>query len=48
MLPLKGRDVWEAIVKMGWLSCSYDPQTNRHFANADALAGLLKRNRSVK
>ena len=41
MLLLTGRDVWEAIVKLGWLSGSYDPKTNRHCANADALAGLL-------
>jgi hypothetical protein len=41
MLLLTGRDVWEAIVKLGWQSGSYDPKTNRHCANAEALAGLL-------
>ena len=41
MLLLTGRDVWEAIVKLGWVSGSYDPKTNRQCANADALAGLL-------
>jgi hypothetical protein len=29
MLLLTGRDVWEAIVKLGWVSGSYDPKTNR-------------------
>jgi hypothetical protein len=41
MLLLTGRDVWEGIVKLGWLSGSYDPETNRQCANADALAALL-------
>jgi hypothetical protein len=41
MLLLTGRDVWEGIVKLGWLSGSYDPKTNRQCANADALAALL-------
>jgi hypothetical protein len=27
MLLLTGRDVWEGIVKLGWLSGSYDPKT---------------------
>jgi hypothetical protein len=41
MLLLTGAEVWEAIVKLGWVSGSYDPKTNRYCANADALAGLL-------
>jgi hypothetical protein len=38
---LTGKDVWDAIVKAGFLSGPYDPRTNRHCANADVLAGLL-------
>ena len=40
-MPLTGKDVWDAIVKAGFLSGPYDPRTNRHCANADVLAGLL-------
>jgi hypothetical protein len=40
-MSLTGRDVWEAIVKMGWLSGPYDPRANRFCANADALAAQL-------
>jgi hypothetical protein len=38
---LTGKDVWEAIVKAGFLSGPYDPTTNRRCAYADVLAGLL-------
>jgi hypothetical protein len=41
MLLPTGRDVWEGIAKLGWLSGSCDPKTNRQCANADALAALL-------
>jgi hypothetical protein len=41
MMPLTGKDVWEAIVKAGLLSGPYDPRTNRNCANADVLASLL-------
>jgi hypothetical protein len=37
----KGRDVWEAHVKLGLMSGPYDPKTNRYCANADRIAGLL-------
>ena len=40
-MPLTGKDVWDAIVKAGFLSGPYDPRTNRHCASADVLAGLL-------
>ena len=40
-MPLTGKDVWDAIVKAGFLSGPYDPRTNRYCANADVLAGLL-------
>jgi len=40
-MPLTGKDVWDAIVKAGFLSGPYDPKTNRHCSNADLLAGLL-------
>jgi hypothetical protein len=40
-MPLTGKDVWGAIVKMGWVSGPYDPKTNLHCANADVLAGVL-------
>ncbi len=40
-MTLTGRDVWEAIVKLGMLSGPYDPKTNRHCANAEKIAGLL-------
>ena len=38
---LTGRDVWDAIVKAGFLRGPYDPRTNRSCANADILAELL-------
>ena len=40
-MPLTGKDVWDAIVKAGFLSGPYDPRTNRSCANADVLARLL-------
>ena len=40
-MRLTGRDVWEAIVKLGLLSGPYDPKANRNCANADRIAGLL-------
>jgi hypothetical protein len=40
-MPLTGKDVWEAIVKAGFLRGPYDPRTNRSCANADILAALL-------
>ena len=40
-MPLTGRDVWEAYVKLGLMSGPYDPKTNRYCANADRIAGLL-------
>jgi hypothetical protein len=40
-MPLTGRDVWEAIVKLGLMSGPYDPKTNRYCTNADRIAGLL-------
>ncbi len=38
---LTGRDVWEAIVKIGLFSGPYDPRNNRHCATADMLAAQL-------
>jgi len=40
-MTLTGRDVWEAIVKLGLMSGPYDPKTNRYCANAEKIAGLL-------
>ena len=40
-MPLTGKDVWEAIVRLGQASGPYDPKTNRHCGNADRIAGLL-------
>src|SRR5712692_5894671 len=40
-MPLTGKDVWEAIVRLGLASGPYDPKTNRHCANAERIAGLL-------
>jgi len=40
-MPLTGKDVWEAIVKLGLMSGPYDPKTNRYCANADRIAALL-------
>jgi hypothetical protein len=40
-MRLTGRNVWEAIVKLGLLSGPYDPMTNRYCANADRIAASL-------
>ena len=40
-MPLTGKDVWDAIVKLGLMSGPYDPSTNRYCANAEKIAGLL-------
>jgi hypothetical protein len=40
-MPLTGKEVWDAIVKAGFLSGPYDPRRNPYSANADVLAGLL-------
>jgi hypothetical protein len=40
-MPLRGKDVWDAIVKLGLMSGPYDPRTNRYCANAEKIAGLL-------
>src|SRR6266851_5162011 len=40
-MRLTGKDVWEAIVRLGLASGPYDPKTNRHCANAERIAGLL-------
>jgi hypothetical protein len=38
---LTGKDVWEAIVKLGLMSGPYEPKNNRYCANADRIADLL-------
>lgn len=40
-MPLSGKDVWEAMVRLGLTSGPYDPQRNRSCVNADRIAGLL-------
>jgi hypothetical protein len=40
-MSLTGKDVWEAIIKLGLMSGPYPPMTNRNCANADKLADLL-------
>ena len=40
-MPLTGKDVWEAIVKLGLMSGPYDPRSNRYSANAEQIAVLL-------
>ena len=40
-MPLTGKDVWDAIVKLGLMSGPYDPKTNSYCANAEKIAGLL-------
>ncbi len=42
-MPLTGKDVWEAIVKLGLMSGPYDPRTNRYAANADRIGGSAQR-----
>ena len=38
---LTGKDVWDAIVKLGLRSGPYDPRTNAHCGNAERIARLL-------
>ncbi len=40
-MPLTGKDVWGAIVKLGILSGPYDPRNNHYCANADRIAAVL-------
>ena len=40
-MPLTGKDVWDAIVKLGLMSGPYDPIANSYCANAEKIAGLL-------
>lgn len=41
-MPLTGKDVWEAIVRLGLVASGpYDPKTNRYCANAERIASLL-------
>ena len=40
-MPLSGKDVWEAIVKLGLMSGPYEPRTNRYCENAARIAVLL-------
>jgi hypothetical protein len=40
-MPLTGKDVWDAIVRLGLLSGPYDPRRNLHCANAEKIAGML-------
>jgi hypothetical protein len=40
-MSVTGKDVWDAIVKLGLLSGPYDPRTNRSCANAENIAKLL-------
>ena len=40
-MSLAGKDVWEAIVRLGLLSGPYDPRANLHCANAEKIAVLL-------
>jgi hypothetical protein len=39
-MPLSGKDVWKAMVRVGLTSGPYDPETDR-CANADRIAGRL-------
>ena len=40
-MPLTGKDVWDAIVKLGLMRGPYDPRTNSYCANAEKIAGML-------
>lgn len=40
-MPLTGKDVWDAIVRLGLMTGPYDPRTNRSCANAENIARLL-------
>jgi hypothetical protein len=41
MMLLTGKDVWDAIVKLGLMSGPYDPRSNHYCANAEKIASLL-------
>jgi hypothetical protein len=40
-MQLTGKDVWDAIVKLGLMSGPYDPQKNSYCANAEKISALL-------
>ena len=40
-MSLTGKDVWDALVRLGLMSGLYDPRRNHHCANADNIAKLL-------
>ena len=40
-MTISGKDVWDAIVKLGLMSGPYDPKTNPYCANAEKIAHLL-------
>jgi hypothetical protein len=40
-MPLVGKDVWDAFVRLGLMSGPYDPKLNNHCANAEKIARLL-------
>jgi len=40
-MRLTGKDVWDAIIKLGLMSGPYDPRTNRYCANAEKIADQL-------
>jgi hypothetical protein len=40
-MSIMGKDVWDAMVKLGFLNGPYDPRTNLHCANANNIARLL-------
>ena len=40
-MPLTGKDVWDALVKLGLMSGAYEPQKNRRCLNAAQIAVLL-------
>jgi hypothetical protein len=42
-MQLTGKDVWNAIVKLGLMSGPYDPQRNSSCANAERIAVLLNK-----
>lgn len=40
-MPLSGKDVWDAMLKLGMVTGPYAPNANSRCANADRIAGLL-------
>jgi hypothetical protein len=40
-MSLTGRNVWDAMVKLGLMSGPYDPRNNRSCLNAEKIAGVL-------